>query len=132
MTATYGSTPVMPATAKANEPSGDRTRTAYGYIRMEKPDEIEIALQRKEIGAFCAAQGLTLGAVFVDRCVQGDATTRLGFTALVDGLCFSDSYAVVVPTLEHLSERPGVRPVLTSRILGTASRLLVVYGEEKR
>lgn len=122
----------MPASVAANEPSGNGPRTAYGYIRMEMPDEIEIALQRKEIGAFCAARGLTLGAVFVDRGVQGDATTRLGFAALVDVLCFPDSYAVVVPTLAHLSERPGVRRELTSRIRGTASQLLVVYGNEER
>lgn len=122
----------MPASVAANEPSGNRPRTAYGYIRMEKPDEIEIALLRKEIGTFCTAQGLTLGAVFVDRGVQGDVTTRMGFTALVDVLCFTDSYAVVVPTFAHLSERPGVRRVLTSRILSTASRLFVVYGDEER
>ncbi len=57
----------MPASVAANEPSDNGPRTAYGYIRIEQPDEIEAALQRKEIGAFCAAQGLTLGAVFVDR-----------------------------------------------------------------
>lgn len=122
----------MPASVAANEPSGDKARTAYGYIRMEKPDEIEIALQRKKIGSFCAAQGLTLGAVFMDRGVQGDVTTRLGFTALLDVLCFPDSHAVVVPTLAHLSERPGVRRVLTSRIRGTASQLFIVYGGEER
>ncbi|ANZ36957.1 hypothetical protein BBK82_13620 [Lentzea guizhouensis] len=99
---------------------------------MEQPDEIEIALQRKEIWMFCAAQGLTLGAVFVDRRVHGDVTARLGFTALVDVLCFPDSYAVVVPSLTHLSERPGVRRVLASRIRGTASQLLAVYGDEER
>ncbi|MDQ3403711.1 MAG: recombinase family protein [Actinomycetota bacterium] len=122
----------MPASAATNEPSSSSTRTAYGYIRMENPDEIEIALQHKEIGTFCAAQGPTLGAVFVDRGVQGDVTIRLGFTALVDVLCFPDSSAVVVPTLTHLSERSGVRRVLTSRIQGTASRLPAVYGEEER
>ncbi len=122
----------MPASVAANEPSGDKAKTVYGYIRMEKPDEIEIALQRKEIGAFCAAQELMLGAVFIDRGVHGDVTARLGFTALVDVLCFADSYAVVMPTLDHLSERPGIRRVLTSRIRGTASRLLAVYGGEEQ
>lgn len=122
----------MHASTAANESASGPARTAYGYIRMETPDEIEIALQRREIGTFCAARGLTLGAVFVDRGVQGDVTARLGFTALVDVLSFPDSYAVVVPTLGHLSERPGVRRVLTSRIQGTASRLLVVYGDEER
>lgn len=122
----------MPASVAAIEPSSDKARTAYGHIRMEKPDEIEIALQRKEIWAFCAAQGLTLGAVFVDRGLLGDTTMRLAFTALLDVLCFPDSYAVVVPTLEHLSERPGIREVLASRIRGTASRLLAVYGGEEQ
>jgi hypothetical protein len=56
----------------------------------------------------------------------------MGFTALVDVLCFPDSYAVVVPSLTHLSERPGVRRVLASRIHGTASQLLAVYGDEER
>lgn len=86
-------------------------------------------ITEEEIAAFCTAQGLTLGAVFVDRSVQGDATARLGFTALLDVLCFADSYAVVTPALKHLSERPGIRWVLTSRIQGTASQLLVVYGD---
>lgn len=122
----------MPASTAQNEPAGDKARTAYGYIRMERPDEIEIALQRKEIGAYCTAQGLTLGAVFIDRGVHGDATIRLGFTALVDVLCFPDSYAVVVPSLTHLSERPGVRRVLASRIRRTASQLLAVYGGDEQ
>ena len=71
----------MPASTAANEPAPGPASTAYAYTRMETPDEIEIALQRKEIGTFCAEQGATLGVVFVDRGMRGDATTRIQGTA---------------------------------------------------
>ncbi|HEX6341385.1 recombinase family protein [Umezawaea sp.] len=101
----------------------------YGYIRMEEPDEIEIALLRRDISRYCTDRGLLLGSTFVDRDVRGHEIARTGFTALLDVLTFPDSYGVVVPTVDHLSTNDGIRKVLTTRIVGVGRKLFVIYPD---
>lgn len=112
-------------------PGNDRSAAGvvYGYIRAEEPNEMEIALLRKEMGAYCQQHGMRLGQVFVDRDVKPEQTSRLGFTALLDVLCFPDSVGVVVPSRDHLSTQEGIQRALTSKIMGTASRVFSVYDE---
>ncbi|MFJ8966490.1 hypothetical protein ACIRG5_44560 [Lentzea sp. NPDC102401] len=118
---------VMPSPADPTT-GGQPQKVMYGYIRMEEPDEIEIALLRKQMAVVANAHGCRLGAVFIDRRVPADAVARIGFTALVDVLTFPDTLGVVVPTLDDLSTQSGLRKVLTARITSTASRLFVLSG----
>ncbi|GLZ30803.1 hypothetical protein Lesp02_29920 [Lentzea sp. NBRC 105346] len=103
-------------------------KVMYGYIRMEEPDEIEIALLRKQMAVVAAAHGCWLGAVFIDRQVPADTVARMGFTALVDVLSFPDTFGVVVPTLDDLSTESGLRNVLKDRITSAACKLFVISG----
>lgn len=118
---------VMPSPAEPTT-GGQPQKVMYGYIRMEEPDEIEIALLRKQMAVVATAHGCWLGAVFIDRLVPADAVSRIGFTALVDVLTFPDTFGVVVPTLDDLSTQSGLRKVLTARITSTACKLFAISG----
>jgi hypothetical protein len=91
-------------------------RLVFGYLRMEEPDESEIARLRNELASFCLGQGFHLGGVFCDRGVAEDAIARVGFAGALDALRVPESYALLVPSREHLSglelvERALVRMV---------------------
>lgn len=118
---------VMPSPAEPTN-GGQPQKVMYGYIRMEEPDEIEIALLRKQMAILAAAHECRLGAVFIDRQVPADAVARMGFTALVDVLSFPDTFGVVVPTFDDLSTQSGLRNVLKERITSAACKLFALSG----
>lgn len=99
----------------------------YGYVRMEEPDEIQIAVLCKDIGTFCALHGYGLGTVFIDRGVPEEVFARTGFTALLDALRLPGAQAVVVPDLEHLSSQAFVQDALTRMVTAVGSQVLVAY-----
>lgn len=47
------------------QPGHQAEEAVFGYIRREDPDEIEIALLRKDMGKYCQANGCHPSAVFV-------------------------------------------------------------------
>lgn len=107
----------------------DKRPVVYGYLRAERPDEIEIGLWRKELVRFCEQQGYRLEVVITDRRVEGDVTKRIGFTAVLDVLELSNSHAVVVPSLDHISPCPHTRALLFREIKRTASLVIEAHEE---
>ncbi|TDP94029.1 recombinase family protein [Labedaea rhizosphaerae] len=108
-------------------PSGSVTpRLVFGYIRMEEPDEIEIAKLRDELARFCLGHGFHLGGVFCDRGVAEDAIARVGFAGALDALRVPESYALLVPGREHLSGLELVERALVRMVNRTGCRVLAL------
>jgi hypothetical protein len=99
----------------------------HGYVRMEWPDETEIAELREDISAYCKVNGYRLGEVFVDRGVPDDVFARTGFIDLLDSVRVTQAHAVVVPTVEHLSSEAFVQDALKRMVEHANAELLVVY-----
>jgi hypothetical protein len=106
------------------------TRLVYGYIRAEEPDEIEIALLRTEMAAYCDAHGYRLTNVCCDRGSDGTESDRAGFTAALDALTLPSSYGLLVPALAHLSTDDVVRDGLVRLVRRTGAKLLVLHAEQ--
>lgn len=100
---------------------------AHGYIRMEEPDETEIALMCKDIGSHCTLNGFRLGSIFVDRGVPDDVFARTGFLDLLDALRLTQAHAVVVPEVEHLSRQAFIQDALKRMVEQASAEVLVVY-----
>lgn len=100
----------------------------YGYIRVEEPDEIEIALLRKEMGEYCQVNALRLASVCCDRGSDGTDLSRPGFTAALDALALPTSHALLVPALGHLSPDGVVREGLMRLVRRTGATLLVMHA----
>lgn len=97
----------------------------HGYVRMDEPDEAEIALLGKDLGLFCRLSGYRLGSVFVDRGVPEEVFARAGFADLLDALRLTGASAVVVPTLDHLSSQAFVQDALVRMVTVVGGRVLV-------
>ncbi|ONI91753.1 hypothetical protein ALI22I_07775 [Saccharothrix sp. ALI-22-I] len=106
-------------------------RTVYGYLCAEAPDELELAVWRKEIAQFCRGRGLHLVTVFIDRREPPDRVKRPGLAGLLDALSLPDSYAVVTPTVAHLSTDHAALDVLHRSISHTGSRLFVIHDTSR-
>lgn len=89
----------------------------YGYVRVEE-NAPPGALRRLEALLRDAAEsrGLCFGTTFRD-VVPGQ---RAGLRELTEELRRSEAHLVVVPSLDHLSEHPGVREELLTRLLTEA------------
>ncbi|ONI85697.1 hypothetical protein ALI22I_28460 [Saccharothrix sp. ALI-22-I] len=107
----------------------DAHQVVWGYLHTEQADEIEIAALRHEIAAFCRRRGLKLAGVRIDRRLPTDQIVRPGFSALLEVLELRESYGVVVPHLDRLSEEVNARALLTQRIKHTATELIVIDDE---
>lgn len=103
-------------------------QVVYGYIRMEEPEETEIARLRDELARYCLGHGFHFGGVFCDRGVGGEVVARAGFTAALDALGLPDSFALLVPTREHLSPLAPVELCLQRLVARTGSRIILVHG----
>lgn len=101
-------------------------RLVFGYIRREEPDEVEIAGLRAELASFCLGQGFHLGGVFCDRGVTQDVIARIGFTGALDALRVPESYALLVPSREHLSGLEVVERALVRMVNRTGCRVLAL------
>lgn len=87
----------------------------YGYLFSPDIDELQLAVDRKEIEWFCASRDYALTETFCDRGAFADDLTRVGLTALLDVLALPHSEAqVVVPDWSHLSEPRNHRTCWTS------------------
>lgn len=104
----------------------DARQVVWGYLHTEQADEIEIAALRHEIAAFCRAHDLKLVGVRIDRWLSTDQVVRPGFSALLEVLELPESYGVVVPHLDRLSEEENARALLIQRIKRTAAELIVI------
>lgn len=102
---------------------------AYGYVRMEEPDRIQINRFRLDLATFCGLGGYRLVSVFVDRGVTDEQFARTGFTDLVAAVQVAEADAVVVPTLDHLSPHVSIRDGLKAMVEQLGARLLVTYDE---
>lgn len=107
----------------------DPRSLAHGYVRMEEPDEVEIALLCKDIGTFCALNGYRLSSVFIDRGVPDNVFARTGFVDLLDAVRLTGAVAVVVPTLAHLSSDPFLQGALLRMVQVAGSRVLEAYQD---
>jgi Resolvase, N terminal domain len=110
--------------------TGNTARLVYGYIRAEEPDEIEIALLRKEMAAFCEEHDYRLTNVCCDRGSDGTEWGRAGFAAALDALALPSSYGLLVPALAHLSTDAVVRDGLVRLVRRTGAKLLVLHAEQ--
>ena len=99
----------------------------HGYIRMEEPDEAQIAALRQDLGAFCASSDFRLGLVFIDRGVPGDVFARKGFIDLLEAIRETEAHAVVVPAHDHLSTQDFVCDALIRMAEGAGAKVIVVY-----
>lgn len=104
----------------------EQAPVAYGYIRVEVPDEDTVSRLRQEIGAFCETESVHLVNVFCDRGIDGSTLARTGLTDLLDTLKQVPQAALVVPDLGHLSPYDSIRSVLVRRLHRSQHRLLVV------
>lgn len=102
---------------------------AYGYVRMEEPDQTRINQLRRDLGTFCELGGYRLGSVFVDREVTDEQFARTGFTDLLDAIHLNEASAVVVPTLDHLSPNGSIREGLRTSVEQLGARVLVAHDE---
>lgn len=85
----------------------------YGYVRVEEnapPGAVRRLEDRLRKSA--EARGLCFATTFRD-VMPGQ---RGGLRELTEELRRSESHIVVVPSLNHLSEHPGVRAELLSRL----------------
>lgn len=96
----------------------------FGYLRVEEPDETEIAKLRDELASFCLGQGLRLGGVFCDRGIPGDVVARVGFAGALDALRVPDCFALLVPSREHLSAVELVEQTLVRMVNRAGCRVL--------
>jgi hypothetical protein len=110
------------------QPSDQDGRPVAGYLLADGPDEATITLLRKQIAAYCDANGLRLVTVFCDRGVGDDTTARARFFELTRMLADKPMYGVVIPTPDHLSSFSLVRSVLMRMIDAAGCRLLVIDG----
>jgi hypothetical protein len=107
----------------------DAKSLAHGYVRMEEPDEVRIALLCKNMGTFCAVNGYRLGSVFIDRGVPDDVFARTGFIDLLDAVRLTGAPVVVVPRLDHLSSDSFIQDALIRMVQVAGSRVLEAYQE---
>ncbi|PRY40513.1 recombinase family protein [Umezawaea tangerina] len=119
----------MPAPDEAPQAETSRP-VVYGYLRLEEPDNDQIAMLCKELSSYCAEAGFLLASVFVDREVPGKQVKRPGFAGVIDVLDLASSHGVVVPHLDHLSIDNEVLAFLRRLIRRRGSVLLVVHEEE--
>ena len=99
----------------------------HGYIRMEEPDETEIALLCKDIGSYCSLRGYRLDSIFIDRGVSDDVFARMGFLDLLDAVRLTHAHGVVVPGLDHLSSEAFILDALQRMVAEAGAALYVVY-----
>lgn len=99
----------------------------HGYVRMEWPDEEEIAEMCADIGAYCEVNEYQLGKVFVDRGVPDDVFARTGFIDLLNLVRLTHANAVVVPAVDHLSSEAFVQDALKRMVEQARAEVLVVY-----
>lgn len=104
-------------------------RVVFGYLRAEVVDELEIALWRIEIKAYCRQNDLRLVTVFVDRGVPGDQLARPGLDGLLDVLLLPDTFGVVVPDIGHLSNHQEVLAGLALLVARSNAHVLVIYDD---
>ena len=98
----------------------------FGYIRLSRPDNSRLELLRGDIREFCIREGLALDLVFADSGVNDIDLVRPGWTALIDALAQANAYAVVVPTLDHLSRDPVLRAELRAQITQTGATICLM------
>jgi hypothetical protein len=99
----------------------------HGYIRMEEPDETEIALMSKDIGSYCMLNDYRLGSIFIDRGVPDDVFARNGFINLLDAVRSTGAHAVVVLTVDHLSLQAFIQDALRRMVEQAHANVLVIY-----
>jgi len=99
----------------------------HGYIRVEWPDETEIAEMCQDISAYCRVNGYQLGKVFVDRGVCDDVFARTRFIDLLDEVRLTQARAVVVPTVDRLSSEAFVQDALKRMVEQASAEVFVVY-----
>ena len=108
----------------------DTRPVAYGYLRMEAPDEADIARKRKVIGEFCRDQNLRLVTIFCDRGSDGMESARPALAGLLDVLQTVHSAVLVVLDLDHLSPDEALRTALARQVVRLGGRVATV--EETR
>lgn len=80
-----------------------------------------------DLSTFCKLGGYRLGSIFVDRGVADHLFARTGFTDLLATVRLSDTHAVVMPTLDHLSTQVFIRDALKRMIELLGVRVFVAY-----
>lgn len=113
-------------TTRSAHLSYERAKLVYGYIRVDSPDETQIAALRKTIGEYCREHDYRLVTICCDRGSDGSEIARPGFTAALDALALPTSHALLVPTLEHLSPDRIIRQGLHRQIKRTGAKLLTL------
>jgi hypothetical protein len=109
------------------QPDPGTSPLVHGYVRMEEPDEVKIAVTCKDLSTFCKVSGYRLGSVFVDRGVADEQFARTGFVDLLATVRLNSAHGVVVPTLDHLSSRAFIRDALKRVVEQLGARVLVAY-----
>lgn len=103
---------------------------ALGYLRLHAGDPPELAIGlTADLQAYAGTEHLTLADVYTDLFdPPASGAERAGFCALMDALRRHDGRAVIIPTPEHLSRRPGCyfarRTIIETE---AAARLLVIH-----
>lgn len=97
----------------------------HGYLCVEGPDEGRITAWTSDITGFALQSGYTPGSIFIDRCPSFGSSSRGGFIELLAALRLPGVYAVVVPSLMHLSTDSFMQQVLVQLVRLTDSHVLV-------
>ncbi len=109
----------------AREPSSQGP-TVYGYVRVETVDHSAITVLRQEVRRFCQAEGLRLMTVCCDPSCDGSSTVRPGLVAVLDALALPETFALVVPDLDHLSRDDVIRKDLVRSVRRTGAKVLTI------
>lgn len=89
----------------------------FGYIRAEPSQPAEcIDHLRDELAGYAEREGLALIEIFVEPSVSEPRPERPAFRQLLDALCRSEAYGVLVPSLTHFSRFPNAQFVMCSLI----------------
>jgi len=95
----------------------------FGYVRLSRADPPGV---RRQIGAYCAREGLALELVFADSGIGDAELVRPGWTALLDALRRTGGPVVVLPTLDHLSRDPVLRAELRTQLSAAGATVTVM------
>jgi len=101
-------------------------RLAFGYTRVslaEQAQGVSLEVQRARIGAYAAAKGLNLAAVFVDAGISGKELDRPGLQQLLAQCAAGQAGHVIVWRLDRLTRR-------TRHLLGLVEDLFLARGIE--
>lgn len=101
-------------------------RLAFGYLRLDRPDDERLDGLRSELLAFCRRTGVRLVNVFHDHDPEHDDGGWLGFAQLLSAVRQRPNSVVVIPNVAHLGTNETARQTYLTVVSAATAALWVV------